>query len=55
MIWTLLDEVGAYQVWGRNVPGGVVIAVVSPTLAGGSGVTFVPGTDVADIQAAWGA
>lgn len=53
MNWTLLDEVGEYKVYGRDVPGGCIVVVVSPSLAGGGGMTFIPGTTAAAIVAAW--
>lgn len=53
MNWTLLDSVGVYDVYARDVPGGCLVSLVSPGAAAGSGLAFVPGATVADIQAAW--
>lgn len=54
MNWTLLDSVGEYSVYGRDVPGGMVMVVTYQAAAAGSGLTFLPGTNVAAIQAEWG-
>ncbi len=53
MSWTLLDTVQGYKFYTRDVPGGAVIAMISPESAAGSALTFVPGTTAAAIKVAW--
>lgn len=54
MSWTLLDAVGLYRVYAREIPSGVFVVVVSPESASGGGITFVPGETVDGILEAWG-